>query len=83
MGNIYANESSLSRIHPLRPAKDLTEDEVARLVATIKQVLTESIRQGGTTLKDFYSRTENPVILLRELFVYGKQGECCKLRTED
>ncbi|WP_368889550.1 bifunctional DNA-formamidopyrimidine glycosylase/DNA-(apurinic or apyrimidinic site) lyase [Morganella morganii] len=78
VGNIYANESLfLSRIHPLRPAKDLTMDEVTRLVTTIKQVLTESIRQGGTTLKDFLQSDGKPGYFAQELFVYGKHGECC------
>ena len=50
IGNIYADEALFQAgIHPLRQAETLTPDEVARLHAAIRAVLTLGIEHGGTT----------------------------------
>jgi formamidopyrimidine-DNA glycosylase len=54
LGNIYADESLfLAGIHPLRPAANLTGDEIQRLWAAIRQVLGEAVSERGTTLRDY------------------------------
>lgn len=54
LGNIYADEALfLARIHPLRPGKSLTDEEIVRLHDSIRQVLNEAIGQRGTTLRDY------------------------------
>ncbi|OLQ86619.1 DNA-formamidopyrimidine glycosylase [Vibrio ponticus] len=78
VGNIYASESLFSsHIHPQRAAGSLTLDDWTLLVKEIKQVLETSIKQGGTTLKDFSQADGKPGYFAQELCVYGKAGEPC------
>ena len=78
VGNIYANEALFSsRIHPLRPASQVTKEEWVLLTKEIKQVLATAIKQGGTTLKDFAQADGKPGYFAQELQVYGKAGEQC------
>lgn len=78
VGNIYASESLFSaKVHPTRAAGSLTLAEWGSLVADIKQVLTTSIKQGGTTLKDFAQADGKPGYFAQELQVYGKAGKPC------
>jgi len=78
VGNIYANEALfMSKIHPRRPAKSLTADEIAALVTAIKQVLSNAIAQGGTTLKDFLTPDGKPGYFEQQLQVYGRVNQPC------
>ncbi|CZF82822.1 bifunctional DNA-formamidopyrimidine glycosylase/DNA-(apurinic or apyrimidinic site) lyase [Grimontia marina] len=78
VGNIYANESLFtSRIHPKRPAGQLSLEEANMLAADIKGVLVTAIKQGGTTLKDFTQADGKPGYFAQELLVYGRQGKPC------
>lgn len=78
VGNIYASESLfLSGIRPGRAAKRITRKECGKLVQTIKHVLDNSIRQGGTTLRDFVNSDGNPGYFAQSLHVYGREGEPC------
>tara|TARA_B100001250_G_C19800112_1_gene790647 strand:- start:580 stop:1389 length:810 start_codon:yes stop_codon:yes gene_type:complete len=79
VGNIYASESLfLAKIDPSRPSKDISTNEIARLVKSIKKVLSDAIKLGGTTLKDFYSADGNKGYFNLELNVYGKEDKNCK-----
>ncbi|MEM7020030.1 MAG: bifunctional DNA-formamidopyrimidine glycosylase/DNA-(apurinic or apyrimidinic site) lyase [Pseudomonadota bacterium] len=54
VGNIYANEALfLSGIRPDRAAGRVSRPRYHRLAENIKKVLSEAIKQGGTTLRDF------------------------------
>ena len=78
VGNIYANDTLfLCRIHPLPPTKNLTYKQCSELVAQVKTVLQEAIRQGGTSLKDFIQPDGRPGYFAQQLYVYGKSGEPC------
>ncbi|GAD80537.1 bifunctional DNA-formamidopyrimidine glycosylase/DNA-(apurinic or apyrimidinic site) lyase [Vibrio ezurae] len=78
VGNIYANESLFNaKIHPLRPANSLTHKEWDELVKEIKQVLSNAIKQGGTTLNDFAQPDGKPGYFAQELQVYGRSGQEC------
>ncbi|WP_085246927.1 bifunctional DNA-formamidopyrimidine glycosylase/DNA-(apurinic or apyrimidinic site) lyase [Gilliamella mensalis] len=78
VGNIYASESLfMAKINPNRKVNSLQLNEFERLVASIKQVLTKSIEQGGTTLKDFLQSNGKPGYFAQELQVYGRGGEQC------
>ncbi|EPM1430538.1 bifunctional DNA-formamidopyrimidine glycosylase/DNA-(apurinic or apyrimidinic site) lyase [Proteus mirabilis] len=78
VGNIYANEALFSSgIMPDRKASSLTEQECDILVNAIKAVLTRSIEQGGTTLKDFLQSDGKPGYFAQELFVYGRKDKAC------
>jgi formamidopyrimidine-DNA glycosylase len=78
VGNIYASESLfMAKINPNRKVSSLQLNEFERLVAAIKQVLSKSIEQGGTTLKDFLQSNGKPGYFAQELQVYGRNGERC------
>ena len=78
VGNIYASESLfMAKINPNRKANSLSILELQQLVIAIKQVLTKSIEQGGTTLKDFLQSDGKPGYFAQKLQVYGRAGEQC------
>lgn len=78
IGNIYADEALfLSGIHPLRPAASLTDDELYRLHAAIQSVLTESIDQRGTLLRDYRTPYGQDGAYKSRLRVYGQPGRPC------
>ena len=78
IGNIYANEALfLSGIHPKRAAGRIGKARMAALVIAAKQVLTQAIEQGGTTLKDFVNEKGEPGYFKQSLHVYGREGMPC------
>lgn len=80
VGNIYAAESLFhARIHPALGAGKITKKQCARLVEEIKRVLARSIQSGGTTLRDYVNGNGQPGYFQQELWVYGREGELCKI----
>jgi len=78
VGNIYASESLyMAGINPKRKAGSISKKRYAKLVDAIKEVLAKSIKQGGTTLKDFSSADGKPGYFAQLLQVYDRQGEAC------
>jgi formamidopyrimidine-DNA glycosylase len=78
VGNIYANEALFrAGIHPARAAGRISRKRYDRLVADIKTVLAEAIRQGGTTLRDFVNGAGKPGYFRQRLQVYGRTGAAC------
>lgn len=78
VGNIYANESLfMARIKPIRKAGTLTRKHCEDLVRDIKFVLSRSIEQGGTTLRDFVGGDGKPGYFKQQLLVYGRGGKPC------
>lgn len=78
VGNIYASEALfLSGIHPLTPANRLEKPQAQKLVKTIKHVLKQAIKSGGTTLRDFKDGSGKRGYFQQQLHVYGKEGEPC------
>ena len=79
VGNIYASESLFrAGISPGIAARRLSKLRLAKLVEVIREVLTESIEQGGTTLRDFVNSEGNPGYFRQRLFVYGRDGMLCR-----
>ena len=80
VGNIYAVESLfLSGIHPLTPANTLSQDKLDVLVNNIKVILSRSIEQGGSTLKDFTVGDGKTGYFQQTLLVYGRADEPCTI----
>jgi formamidopyrimidine-DNA glycosylase len=78
MGNIYADEALWrARIHPLRAAGDLDEDEVRRLHRGVREALKAGIARQGTTLRDYRTPDGAAGRMQTELRVYGREGEPC------
>ncbi len=78
VGNIYASESLyLAGINPKTAAGRISQKRHLKLVASIKQVLSEAIKQGGTTLRNFVGGNGKPGYFAQQLNVYGREGEPC------
>jgi len=76
VGNIYADEALWrAEIHPAR--RSLTRREAARLLAELRCVLEQGIRNGGTTLRDYRAVDGEPGRNQLELGCYGRAGEPC------
>ena len=77
-GNIYAQESLfLSKIHPEKFAKNLSDIQIKDLVKNIKIILKKAIKAGGTTLKDYKNSEGKPGYFQQELLVYGRANQEC------
>ena len=80
VGNIYASESLFrAGIRPHTPSNKVSKPKLARLVAAIRQVLHDSIEEGGTTLRDFLNSDGEPGYFRQRLFVYDRKGEPCRV----
>lgn len=79
LGNIYVDESLFkAKIHPLRPAKSLSDDEIDRLRIAIVETLREAVKKGGTTIRSYVNSQGEIGMFQLELNVYGQEGEPCK-----
>ena len=83
IGNIYANEALyLAGVHPQKQARHLTQTEAVRLHRSIRRVLRNAIRAGGTTIRDYRTATGEEGQYARLLLVYGRDAEpCARCRT--
>jgi formamidopyrimidine-DNA glycosylase len=78
VGNIYANEALFrAGIHPARAAGRISLHRYRQLVDAIRLVLTEAIRQGGTTLRDFVGGEGKPGYFSQSLQVYNRGDLPC------
>jgi len=81
IGKIYADEACfLAGIHPERQAKSLSEDETARLHASIRDVLARAIAARGTSSQDAAYRDAAGVLggFQHHLHVYQRAGCPCR-----
>ncbi len=78
LGNIYVCETLYrARIHPAQKAGDLNAAQVAALVPIIREVLTEAIEAGGSSLRD-YRQADGELGYFQHSFqVYGREGQPC------
>jgi formamidopyrimidine-DNA glycosylase len=80
VGNIYASEALFAAgIHPKRAAGDVSRVRYVRLAFEVKRILAHAIERGGTTLRDFINPDGVPGYFDQELFVYGREGEPCRI----
>lgn len=80
VGNIYASEALFrAGIRPRRSAARITRAEFAALVTSIKTVLRDAIRSGGTTLRDYVNPEGIPGYFRQQLFVYERAGQPCRI----
>lgn len=79
VGNIYANESLFhAGIRPQLAGSKLSLPRCTRLVQTIRDTLSASIAQGGSTLRDFVNSEGKPGYFQQNYAVYGRTGEACR-----
>lgn len=79
LGNIYVCEALFrSKIHPTRPARRVSKERVSRLVQTIRDVLSDAIEAGGSSLRDFRQADGELGYFQHNFDVYGREGEPCR-----
>lgn len=80
VGNIYASEALFrAGIRPSTPAAKVSKARLEKLTRAIRTVLTESIDQGGTTLRDFTNSNGEPGYFRQRLFVYARKDQPCRI----
>jgi formamidopyrimidine-DNA glycosylase len=79
VGNIYADESLWrARLHGARPTDKLTRAQVADLLEGVRDVLGESLAQGGTSFDSLYVDVNGQSgYFSRHLAVYGQADRPC------
>lgn len=79
VGNIYADESLWrARLHGARPTDRLTRGQVRDLLAGVRDVLTSSLAQGGTSFDSLYVDVNGQSgYYSRSLAVYGQADRPC------
>ncbi|MFK7751741.1 MAG: bifunctional DNA-formamidopyrimidine glycosylase/DNA-(apurinic or apyrimidinic site) lyase [Sedimentitalea sp.] len=82
LGNIYVCETLYrAGIAPTRKAGRIAAARVAPLVPIIRQVLSDAIDAGGSSLRDFRQADGELGYFQHSFDVYGREGEPC--RTPD
>ena len=79
LGNIYVCEALFrTGISPIRQAGRISARRVASLVPAIRQVLTDAIDAGGSSLRD-YRQADGELGYFQHSFdVYGREGAPCR-----
>ncbi len=78
IGNIYASEVLFkTRINPTTPANKISLKQCQNLVVAIREILSESIKKGGTTIRDFSGADGKLGYFVQNLNVYGHKDEPC------
>ena len=79
LGNIYVCEAlHRARISPRRLAGNLGRARIARLVPVIRDVLSEAIEAGGSSLRD-HRRADGELGYFQHAFrAYGREGAPCR-----
>lgn len=78
LGNIYVCESLYrAGIAPTRPADSLGVGEIAALTGSIRDVLTQAVAAGGSSLKDHVQPSGELGYFQHSFAVYGRAGQPC------
>jgi formamidopyrimidine-DNA glycosylase len=79
IGNIYADEALWrTKLHYARAADRLRPAEIARLIASVREVFADALRAGGTSFDSLYVNVNGESGYFdRSLNVYGRAGKPC------
>jgi len=78
VGNIYACEALFrAGIRPSRAAGRISSNRLRMLTDSVKDVLSEAIASGGSTISDFASVDGSPGYFSHNFAVYGREAEAC------
>ncbi len=82
IGNIYASEILYdAKISPFVSGFKLNDEEITRIIKSIRKILIKAINAGGSTLRD-YSSSDGTLGNFQKYFkVYGKEG--CKVSGKE
>ncbi|MEO9822101.1 MAG: bifunctional DNA-formamidopyrimidine glycosylase/DNA-(apurinic or apyrimidinic site) lyase [Paracoccaceae bacterium] len=82
LGNIYVCEALFrAGISPQRKAGQISKPRVSALVPIIREVISEAIDAGGSSLRDFRQADGELGYFQHSFDVYGREGDPC--RTPD
>jgi formamidopyrimidine-DNA glycosylase len=78
LGNIYVDEALWrARLHPLRPAGELGQQELKVLRKAIREALEMGIARQGASLRDYRDPAGSRGTMQDDFRVYGRTGEPC------
>ena len=79
IGNIYANEILfLSKIKPDKKVNLLQKDDCIKIINISKKVLTNAIKKGGSSIKNFKNLSGKNGSFQKNFKVYERNGLICK-----
>ena len=79
LGNIYVCEALWrAGISPTLPAGRVSRPRLEALTVAIRDVLTEAIAAGGSTLRDFANADGGQGYFQHRFDVYGREGQACR-----
>lgn len=80
IGNIYADEALWrAKLHYARPTETLRRPEIGRLLAAVREVMTEALEAGGTSFDSLYVNVNGQSGYFdRSLRAYGQAGRPCE-----
>jgi formamidopyrimidine-DNA glycosylase len=78
IGNIYADESLFrAGILPAKSAADVAPDQLLRLATSLQDILLLSIRQCGSSIRDYRDALGNAGAFQNSFAVYGRKDGMC------
>lgn len=78
VGNIYADESLWgAKIHPATRVKDVSDEQLTKLLAEIKYVMNLSIEKGGSTDRNYVNAEGKKGSYIDFARVFRKEGSDC------
>ncbi|RDC60798.1 DNA-formamidopyrimidine glycosylase [Alteripontixanthobacter maritimus] len=79
LGNIYVCEALFrAGIHPRKAGGKVSRPALRRLVPAIREVLEQSIVDGGSSLRDYAAPDGQLGYFATRFAVYGREGELCQ-----
>ena len=79
IGNIYASEILfLSKINPFKKAYLLKEKDCKKIIINSRKVLSNAIKKGGSSIRNFKNTLGNVGNFQKEFKVYKREGLNCK-----
>ncbi|MDR1685044.1 MAG: bifunctional DNA-formamidopyrimidine glycosylase/DNA-(apurinic or apyrimidinic site) lyase [Desulfovibrio sp.] len=80
IGNIYADESLFGAgLDPRRPAGSVSGEKLLALAVTLQEILLRSIRECGSSIRDYRDALGNAGAFQNSFQVYGRKGERCSV----
>ena len=78
IGNIYANEILFySKINPLKKGKEISENQIRKIIKYSKYVLKKAIKKGGSSIKNFKNIKGTDGSYQKEFKIYDKEDKIC------
>ena len=82
IGNIYASEILfLCKINPNKKAGNLTKKDCLKIIKNSKKVLSNAIKRGGSSIRDFKDTSGKKGEFQKNFNVYEREGLNCKRST--